>query len=370
MTFAGLSKSPIDRNALFSPCMVGAISVANRIVMAPMTRARAGGDGVHTSIAVDYYRQRASAGLIITESTNISNQGRAEAFTPGIYTNRHVAAWREVTHAVHEAGGRIVMQLRHAGRFSHNSLQEQGRAPVAPSAIRAQGELYIERGFATPSIPRALEEREIPKVIADFLSAALNARSAGFDGVEIHAANSYLLEQFLRDSTNHRMDKYGGSIENRARLTIEVTKAVSAAFGCGRVGVRLSPITTAVGYTPLDSTPHETYGYLAEQLGKLKLAYLHCIEGQTRGTNAAKGFDFQMLRKLFGGRYIANNGYTYCMASGAIANGSADLVAFGRAYIANPDLVERFRRELPLSEATREEFYGRGAGGYTDWQCL
>ncbi|TWB73458.1 N-ethylmaleimide reductase [Nitrospirillum amazonense] len=352
---------------LFAPAHIGAIPVANRIAMAPLTRARAGMDGVHTPLAVDYYRQRATAGLIITEATNISRQGRGYAYTPGIYTPEHVTAWKAVTDAVHQAGGHIVLQLWHVGRISHTSLQEGGAAPVAPSALQAGGETYVENGFAQPSPPRALETAEIAGIIDDYRNAARNAKAAGFDGVEVHSANNYLLEQFIRDSTNHRTDRYGGSVENRTRLTVEVAQAVAEIWGSDRVGVRLSPITQAAGNTPLDSDPNGTYGFLAERLGELNLAYLHCVEGQTRGPNGAQNFDFQALRKKFGGGYIANNGYDRDLAARTIAEGRADMVAFGRPFIANPDLVHRLKTGAPLAQAPQEAFYGGGAKGYTDW---
>jgi N-ethylmaleimide reductase len=355
---------------LFTPATIGAIDVANRIAMAPLTRARAGMNGVHTPLAIDYYRQRASAGLIITEATNISRQGRGYAFTPGIHTADQTAAWAEIAKAVHLAGGRIVMQLWHVGRFSHQSLQDQGASPVAPSALQADGETFIETGFARPSMPRALETDEIAGVIEDYRHAARCAKAAGMDGVEVHSANNYLLEQFIRDSTNHRTDRYGGSIENRTRLTIEVTQAVAEIWGAGRVGVRLSPLTRSPANAPFDSTPQETYGFLADRLGELGLAYLHCVEGQTRGANAAQEFDFQLLRRKFKGQYIANNGYDRALAEQAVAGGWADMVAFGQHFIANPDLVERLRTGAPLAHAPHESFYGGGARGYTDWPAL
>jgi N-ethylmaleimide reductase len=355
-------------DTLFDPTKIGAIAVDNRVAMAPLTRARADMDGVQTPLAVDYYRQRASAGMIIAEATNISRQARGYAYTPGIYTDAHVAAWQPVTQAVHDAGGRIVLQLWHTGRFSHTSLQEGGQPPVAPSAIQAGEQTYLENGFERPSPPRALETDEIPGIIEDYVRAATNARAAGFDGVEVHSANCYLLDQFIRDSTNRRDDRYGGSVENRTRLTYEVCEAVAGAIGADRVGVRLSPITKSAGDTPFDSDPQGTYGFLATRLGTLGLAYLHCIEGQTRGDNDADGFDFQALRRAFGGAYIANNSYTKDLAEQALADGRADMIAFGRPFIANPDLVERFRNDLPLApEAPRETWYGGGAEGYTDW---
>jgi N-ethylmaleimide reductase len=356
---------------LFSPTTIGAIHVANRVAMAPLTRSRASMDGVHSDLAVEYYRQRASAGLIISEATNISRQGRGYAFTPGIYNDAHVVAWKKVTDAVHQAGGKMVCQLWHVGRMSHVDLQGNNLAPVAPSAIQAGEMIFLETGKqAPPSTPRALETSEIPGIIDDYRNAARKAKEAGFDGVEVHSANCYLLEQFIRDSTNHRTDRYGGSVENRTRLAVEVITAVSEIWGADRVGVRLSPITRAVGDTPLDSDPQGTYGFLAHRLGELGLAYLHCVEGQTRGANAAQNFDFKALHTAFGGKYIANNSYTREMAIGAVATGHADAVAFGRPFIGNPDLVERLRRDAPLTEADGSTYYGGGAEGYTDFKPL
>jgi N-ethylmaleimide reductase len=361
----------ITQAKLFSPTAIGAIGVANRVAMAPLTRSRADMDGVHSEHAIEYYRQRASAGLIISEATNITREGRGYAFTPGIYTEAQVAAWRRITDAVHEAGGKIVCQLWHVGRMSHVSLQAGGAAPVAPSAIQANEQVFLEsEGFDRPSMPRALEATEIARIVEDYRHAAQCAKDAGFDGVEVHAANCYLLEQFIRDSTNQRSDEYGGSVQNRTRFPIDVVTAVAGVWGADRVGVRLSPITRAVGDTPLDSDPEGTYFYLAEQLGKLGLAYLHCVEGQTRGDNAAGEFDFKRLHAAFGGKYIANNSYDREMAIEAINAGHADMVAFGRPFISNPDLVERLRRNVPLAEADRNTFYGGGAGGYTDYPSL
>ncbi|HEY1149885.1 MAG TPA: alkene reductase [Pseudoduganella sp.] len=356
---------------LFSPTAIGAIEVANRVAMAPLTRSRADMEGVHSELAIEYYRQRATAGLIISEATNISREGRGYAFTPGIYTEEHVASWRRITDAVHEAGGKIVCQLWHVGRMSHVSLQENGAAPVAPSAIQAGEQVFLEsQTVERPSMPRALETAEIQRLVDDYRNAARRALEAGFDGVEVHAANCYLLEQFIRDSTNKRTDQYGGPVENRTRLPIEVITAVAEVWGADRVGVRLSPITRAVGDTPLDSDPEGTYFYLAEQLGKLGLAYLHCVEGQTRGDNGAGDFDFKRLHAKFGGKYIANNSYDRQMAIDAAESGHADMVAFGRPFISNPDLVARLRRNAPLAEADRDTFYGGGAEGYTDYPPL
>jgi N-ethylmaleimide reductase len=356
---------------LFSPLTIGAIEVANGIAMAPLTRSRADMEGVHSALAVEYYRQRATAGLIISEATNISREGRGYAFTPGIYTAAHVAAWRQITDAVHEAGGKIVCQLWHVGRMSHTSLQANGAAPVAPSAIQADEQVFLEsQTVERPSMPRALETEEISRILDDYRHAARCALEAGFDGVEVHAANCYLLEQFIRDSTNKRTDRYGGSVENRTRFPIEVISAVAEVWGADRVGVRLSPITRAVGDTPLDSDPEGTYFYLAEQLGKLGMAYLHCVEGQTRGDNGAGDFDFKRLHAAFGGKYIANNSYDRQMAIEAASSGHADMVAFGRPFISNPDLVARLRRDVPLAESDHATFYGGGAKGYTDYPAF
>ncbi|EJN18345.1 NADH:flavin oxidoreductase [Pseudomonas sp. GM78] len=360
-----------QRSDLFSPLSIGAIKVANRVAMAPLTRSRATMEGVHTQLAVEYYRQRASAGLIISEATNISRQGRGYAFTPSIYTAEHVAAWHQVTDAVHEAGGKIVCQLWHVGRMSHVSLQENGNAPVAPSAIQAGEVVFLEsQTLGAPSMPRALRTEEIALILEDYQHAARCALEAGFDGVEVHSANCYLLEQFIRDSTNVRTDQYGGSVENRIRFPLEVVQAVSQIWGADRVGVRLSPITRAVGDTPLDSDPQATYGYFAEQLGRLGLAYLHCVEGQTRGENEADAFDFKALHAAYGGRYIANNSYDRQMALDAVATGHADMVAFGRHFISNPDLVERLQLNAPLAESDRDTYYGGDAAGYTDYPSL
>jgi len=355
----------MSSDTLFSPTRLGAIEVGNRIAMAPLTRSRAGMDGVQPPMAVEYYRQRASAGLLITEATNISRQGRGYAFTPGIYTDAQVAAWQPVTEAVHAAGGRIVMQLWHVGRMSHVSLQQDGAAPVAPSALRAAGSVFTEAGFEPPSMPRALEIDEIADIIEDYRQAALRAKAAGFDGVEVHAANGYLLEQFLRDSTNRRTDRYGGAIENRARLTLEVVEAVTGVWGADRVGLRLSPLSTAIGDTPLDSTPIETHDYLARRLGALGLAYLHVVEGQMHGDT--EGFDHQALRAAFGGAYIGNNGYDRSRALAATASGQADMIAFGRHFIGNPDLVERLQSNAPLFDAPMSAYFGGGAEGYTEF---
>ena len=353
---------------LFSPAKMGALQLANRIVMAPVTRSRMADDGVPHEMHATYYAQRASAGLIIAEATNISAQGRGYAMTPGIWSQEQVAGWRKVTDAVHAAGGKIVSQLWHVGRFSSVELQPNGDAPVAPSAIKAEGSTYTENGFVEVSMPRALETSEIPGIIAQYRLAAENAKRAGFDGVEVHSANSYLLDQFLRDSTNQRIDQYGGSIENRARLTLEVTEAVVSIWGSDRVGIRLSPVTPDAGNTPPDSNVMATYGYLIQQLNKFNLAYLHFVEGATATSRTVpEGVDLDALSAQFEGAFIGNNNYDLAMALERRAQGRIDAVAFGRLFISNPDLVERLRRGIELTVAPRESYYGGGAKGYIDW---
>ncbi|MBI6683532.1 alkene reductase [Pseudomonas viridiflava] len=356
---------------LFTPMALGALSLANRIVMAPLTRSRMGSEGVPNEMHARYYAQRASAGLIISEATNISPQARGYALTPGIWTEGHVAGWKLVTDAVHAAGGLIVCQLWHVGRFSHVDLQPNGTAPVAPSAIKAEGQTFTEEGMMDVSMPRALETSEIPGIIEQYRHAAACAKRAGFDGVEVHSANSYLLDQFLRDSTNQRTDQYGGSIENRTRLTLEVTAAVVEIWGHDRVGIRLSPVTPDAGNTPLDSQVMHTYGYLIEQLNRFQLAYMHFVEGATATSRTVpENVDLDALRARFKGPYIGNNNYDIELAVTRRAEGKVDAVAFGRPFIANPDLVRRLKEGAELTVAPRETYYGNGAKGYTDWPTL
>lgn len=346
---------------LFSPMQMGALQLANRIVMAPVTRSRMAEDGVPNEMHATYYAQRASAGLIIAEATNISAQGRGYAMTPGIWSEEQVAGWKKVTDAVHAAGGKIVSQLWHVGRFSSVELQPDGEAPVAPSAIKAEGSTYTEKGFVEVSMPRALDTSEIPGIIEQY-------KRAGFDGVEVHSANSYLLDQFLRDSTNQRTDAYGGSIANRARLTLEVTAAVISIWGSDRVGIRLSPVTPDAGNTPADSNVMATYGYLIQQLNQFNLAYLHFVEGATATSRTVpQGVDLDALSAQFEGAFIGNNNYDLTMALERRAQGRIDAVAFGRLFISNPDLVDRLRRGIELTVAPRESYYGGGAKGYIDW---
>ena len=355
---------------LFEPVQLGPLHLANRIVMAPLTRSRAHDDGAPGLLMAEYYAQRASAGLIIAEGTNISAQGRGYAFTPGLYSAAQVEGWRTVTEAVHARGGRIFPQLWHVGRISHPSLQPRGTLAVAPSAICPNATSYTGRGFEPCVTPRALSGEEMPGIIEDYRQAARNAIAAGFDGVEIHAANGYLIEQFLRDSTNRRTDAYGGSRDNRARCLLEVTAAVAGVCGSERVGIRLSPLSPVNG-ADLDSDPAATYGYVISRLNSLRLAYIHVIEGVTQGARATHGdFDLQRLRRSFKGCYIANNGYDLPLALKARQQGLADLISFGRLYIANPDLVERFKRGAPLNVPDRATFFGGGAAGYTDYPAL
>ncbi|MEW7848756.1 alkene reductase [Massilia aurea] len=353
---------------LFAPSRFGDIATANRIVMAPITRSRYGEDGVPGQLHATYYAQRASAGLIVSEAVNISAQGRGYAATPGIWNDAQVDGWKQVTDAVRAAGGKIVCQLWHVGRYSSVELQPDGAAPVAPSAIRAEGDTYTTAGFVPVSTPRALETEEIAGIIAQYVHAAQNALRAGFDGVEVHSANCYLLDQFLRDSTNQRTDRYGGAIENRVRLMLEVTAAVVAIWGSARVGIRLSPASPDVGNTPLDSNVMATYGHLIRELNGFELAYLHVVEGATGGSrDVPADIDLDALRALFAGPYIGNNNYDLELAIARRAAGKIDGVAFGRPFIANPDLVERLRHGKPLTVAPRASYYNGGATGYTDW---
>ncbi len=353
---------------LFQLARLGALDLRNRIVMAPLTRSRAGSAGIPGPMNATYYAQRATAGLIIAEATQISQQGQGYAFTPGIANAEQVAGWRGVTEAVHQAGGRIVLQLWHVGRISHPSLQPQGALPVAPSAIRAEGQAFTEAGFQPFVTPRALETDEIPGIVEDYRRAARNAQEAGFDGVEIHGANGYLIDQFLRDGTNQRTDRYGGSLENRTRFLLEVTEAVTAVWGGERVGLRISPASPANDIR--DSNPQALFDHAVAALAPFNLAYLHVVEGATGGSRDAQGFDFQALRRAFTGAYMANNGYDLALAQAALREGRADAIAFGRPFIANPDLVERLRTGAPLNEPQKETFYGGDEHGYTDYPVL
>jgi N-ethylmaleimide reductase len=354
---------------LFEPYKLGPITLANRIVMAPLTRNRAIPPGmVPNPLAIEYYGQRASAGLLVSEATQVSRQGQGYQDTPGIYSKEQVAGWRKVTDHVHALGGRIFLQAWHVGRISHVDLQENKQAPVAPSAIRAKGKTFVGGTFADVSEPRALALEEIPGIIEDFKRGTANAMAAGFDGVEIHGANGYLLEQFAKDGTNKRTDTYGGSIENRARLMLEVSRAVAAEAGPERTGIRISPVTPANDIS--DSDPQPLYDYIVDHLNALKLVYIHVVEGATGGPRDVAPFDYGSLRKRFKGAYIGNNGYDFKLATKVLAADAADLIAFGKPFISNPDLVERLKQGAPLNAFDKATFYGGGAKGYTDYPAL
>lgn len=348
---------------LFAPFTLGDITLVNRMVMAPLTRNRADANGLATPIMETYYRQRASAGLIVTESVPVSEQAVGYPFTPGIYTDAQAASWLRVTDAVHSAGGRIYAQLQHCGRISHPSLQQGDALPVAPSAVRAAGQAITHSGMQDFVTPRALETNEIPRVVEQFQRAARMAKRAGFDGVEVHGANGYLIDQFLRDGSNLRKDAYGGSVENRKRFLIDVLDAVCAEWPTHRVGLRLTPENSFNSMS--DSDPQAHFEYFATQLSARGLAYLHVLEGDMIAKTST--LDYPALRAKFAGRYIANNGYDLARAQAALRSGTADLIAFGKPFLANPDLVRRYRDNLPLNAADPATFYGGGEAGYTDY---
>src|ERR1700758_3007457 len=354
---------------LFEPFKLGPLTLPSRLAMAPLTRNRAVPPGmVPSPLAIEYYGQRASAGLLITEASQVSQQGMGYQDTPGIYSKEQVAGWKKVTDRVHERGGRIFIQIWHVGRISHVALQAGAAAPVAPSAIRAKGKTFVNGQFADVSEPRALELSEIPGIIDDFKRGAANALAAGFDGVEIHGANGYLLDQFAKDGANQRTDVYGGSIENRAKLMLEVSKAAVSEAGADRTGIRISPVTPANDI--VDSAPQPLFDYIVDQLNALKLVYIHVIEGATGGPRDIAPFDYASLRKRFAGAYVANNGYHFDLAPKVVNEGAADLIAFGKPFISNPDLVERLKQGAPLNEWDKATFYGGGAKGYTDYPTL
>jgi N-ethylmaleimide reductase len=352
---------------LFTPTRVGPFELNNRIVMAPLTRSRAGAGNVPTQLNALYYAQRASAGFIISEATQIAPEGQGYISTPGIHSAEQVEGWKCVTKAVHVANGHIVLQLWHVGRISHSSFQPGGMAPVAPSAIQPKGQAFTAKGFEPIPTPRALETEEIPRIVQQYAQAARNAMAAGFDGVEVHAANGYLIDQFLQDRTNKRTDQYGGSIENRTRFLMEAVDAVTAAVGAERTGVRISPQNRMNDIA--DSDPQALFDYVAERLSAKGLAYLHIIEGDTSGA-VVPPFDYMKLKRLFGGTVIVNNGFNKERANKALAEGRADLVAFGNPFIANPDLVVRLFLDAPLAPVNRETLYGGADQGYTDYPVL
>ncbi len=355
---------------LFTPLKAGAIELKNRIVMAPLTRNRARAeDDAPYEIQADYYAQRASAGLLITEASQISPQGKGYAWTPGIYSDAQIEGWKKVTEAVHAKGGKIVIQLWHVGRISHSVLQPDNAAPVAPSAIAAKSKTFDGEQFVDTPEPRALDLSEIPGIVEDYRKAAANAIKAGFDGVEVHAANGYLIDQFLRDSSNKREDAYGGSIENRARFLKEVMDVVTAEIGADRVGVRLSPFSDANDIS--DSDPMALFGHVVDLLNGYGLAYLHLVEGQTGGSrDLPEGASLEALYGRFDGVHMGNNGYDRQMAVNAVQADKVDLVAFGKPFISNPDLVERLKADAPLNEWDQSTFYGGGREGYTDYPTL
>jgi N-ethylmaleimide reductase len=359
--------------SLFDPLQLGDIALANRVVMAPLTRDRAGPGRVPHALNALYYEQRADpvtgAGLIVSEGTQVGPLGQGYLDTPGIYSPEQVAGWKLVTDAVHAKGGRIVAQIWHVGRISHTSLLPEGEQPVSATARIANTKTFTPNGFDPVSQPRALSTAEVAGVVDEFRRAARNAIDAGFDGIEVHGANGYLVEQFLRDSCNDRTDLYGGSIENRARFLVEVMTAVCAEIGPGRVGLRLSPVTPAndIGQ---DSDPFALYSHVVTELARLKFAFIEVVEGSTGGPRDFAPFDFDALRKLWPGAWITNNGYSREMALEAVAAGRTDAVSFGKPFISNPDLTRRLRDNLEFAPLNQATMYGGGAEGYTDYPAL
>lgn len=349
--------------SLFEPYQLGAVRLSNRVVMAPMTRNRAGPGDAPTTMNVEYYRQRAGAGLIISEASQVSGQAKGYPHTPGNFTPEQVRGWRRVTDAVHDAGGRMFLQLWHVGRISHPSHQPGGALPVAPSAVLPRGYAVTSDGPQPYVMPRALHVDEISGVIAQFAAGASNALAAGFDGVELHAANGYLIDQFLRNGANLRDDAYGGSHENRTRFLIQVVEAVSDVVGADRISVRLSPASSFNDMS--DDDPQALFEYVAARLSGYGLACLHVVE-----ESVLPDFDFGALRRAFRGRYMVNGGYDRDRAANAIATGYTDLVSFGAPFISNPDLVERLRRGAALAQGDRASFYGGDERGYIDYPSL
>lgn len=359
----------MTNNTLLSPVKIGDLTLKNRMVMAPLTRNRAGEGLVPTAMNVTYYEQRASAGLIISEGAQIDWDALGYPLTPGIHTLEQVTGWQVVTDAVHEKGGKIFMQLWHCGRVSHSSMLPDGMLPLAPSAIKPAGEVYTYDGMKPYETPQAIKTEDIPRIIEQFRHAARCAVAAGFDGVEIHGANGYLLDQFLRDGTNKRDDQYGGSIENRARLLLEVTAAVCEIWDPKRVGVRLSPLQP---FNDLyDSNPEATFSYTVQALNEFDLGYLHITEMGAENPGAAgPAFDVHSLRDLWYGMYMTNSQYDQESGNIAITQGKADLISFGQLFIANPDLPQRFAQNAPLNDPDPESYYGGDEKGYIDYPFL
>ena len=351
---------------LLQPMTLGRVNLKNRIVMAPLTRNRAEKGNVPHDLNVEYYRQRAGAGLIISEASQISEYGVGYPATPGIHSAEQIAGWRKVTNAVHKRGGKIFIQLWYCGRISHPSLLPNNATPVSASAIQPKGEAFTYEGLQAFVQPRALREDEIADIVEQYRRAGHNAKAAGFDGIEVHAANGYLIDQFLRDGSNQRQDAYGGSVENRSRLLMQVLSAVSEAWDPGCIGVRISPENRFNDMH--DSDPQTHFEYFVAQLRKLGLAYLHVIEGDM--ATGARQVDYRRLKDTFAGNYMANHGYDQAKAEAAIKSNAADLVAFGALYIANPDLVERFKQGAPLNTPDSTTYYGGDAHGYTDYPTL
>ena len=354
---------------LFDAGQLGAVSVKNRVFLAPLARNRAQPDGVPGDLAATYYAQRASGGLLITEATQVSAMGKGYINTPGIYSDAQVARWKEITDAVHAQGGKIFLQLWHVGRISHVSLLPAGEVPLAPSAIKADSQTFTDQGPTDVSEPREMTQEDILKTVAEYKQAAENAKAAGFDGVEVHAANGYLLDQFLQDKTNQRTDNYGGSVENRFRFLGEILDVVVDIWGADRVGVRLSPTGTFNDMG--DSDVAATFGYVIEQLNQRNLAYLHMVEkfpGIDSGDAEQKLLT--SLRRKWNGFYIANGAFDGDNGESAIESGYADAIAYGRPFLANPDLPERLQAGAPLNEADANTFYGGGAEGYTDYPFM
>ncbi len=355
---------------IFSPFRLGPLTLPNRVVMAPMTRNRAGPGNVPHALNATYYAQRAGAGLIVAEASQVSPQGLGYPGTPGIHSAEQVAGWRLATEAVHQAGGRIFLQLWHVGRISHPSLQPGGMLPIAPSAIAPAGQAWTLDGMKPYVTPRPLETAEIPHIVEQFRNGAANAKAAGFDGVEIHAAHGYLLDQFLRDMTNRRTDIYGGSATNRARLVVEVMEAVAGEWGGGRVGVHLSPTNLAFNDIS-DSDPAQTFTTAVRALDRLGLGYLHLVEpGPVDPVGPGPRLDAKFFRPLWRSALIVNKAYDLARANAVLQSGAADLVSFATLYLANPDLPERLRRGAPLNPPDRKTFYGGAAPGYTDYPPL
>ncbi len=359
----------MNKQPLLTTYNLSGIELANRMVMAPMTRSRAGEGNVPTDLMAKYYRQRSSAGLIISEGTQISQQGIGYPWTPGIHTDEQIEGWKKVTKAVHEKDGKIFAQIWHVGRVSHPRYHN-GEPPVAPSAVKPEGQIFTEDGMKDFVTPRALETDEIPGIIEDYAKAASNAIKAGFDGVEIHGANGYLIDQFLKDGTNKRNDQYGGNLKNRVRFALEVVDAVADTIGTEKTGIRFSPAGRNQGIS--DSNPKETFGYLLEQLNDFNLAYVHLMEpmNNVSDLNNYPTEVTKYFREIYEGTIVTNTGYDQESGNKAIKDGIADLVAYGRPFIANPDLPARFEAGAKLNEPNQSTFYGGGEEGYTDYPFL